>query len=71
MRINIARLAEIFECSVVTIRTWERKGIIPEPQRSLTNRRMYSEEDVRTIRRLVDKHNSERKYPLVTKDRSA
>ncbi len=61
-RITITELALLFECSVVTIRAWEDKGITPKPSRTLSNRRVYNEKDVEVIKDAVAQFRSKQRY---------
>lgn len=44
------QVAEAVGVNVETLRYYERRGIIPEPDRSLGGHRLYSEETVTTLR---------------------
>lgn len=44
MEIRIGELAQRTGCEVVTIRYYEKEGLLPEPARSSGNYRLYGEE---------------------------
>lgn len=41
--------------SANTLRIWERQGLIPKPLRDSTQRRLYTEEHIQAIQRVIDK----------------
>src|SRR5215207_2790999 len=47
---NIRAVERLTGVPAPTLRSWERRYGFPVPQRTLTARRLYSEEQVRTIR---------------------
>lgn len=49
MGIKIGKLAEMSGCQVVTIRYYEKEGLLPVPDRSQNNYRLYSENDVERL----------------------
>lgn len=51
MEIRIGELAQRTGCEVVTIRYYEKEGLLPEPARSSGNYRLYGEEQVKQIGR--------------------
>ncbi|MDA1193215.1 MAG: Zn(2+)-responsive transcriptional regulator [Candidatus Poribacteria bacterium] len=48
--LKIGRVAEIVEVSVDTIRFYERRGLLPEPDRTDSGYRVYARGDVRRLR---------------------
>lgn len=44
------QVADAFGVNVETLRYYERRGIIAEPERSLGGHRLYAEETVTTLR---------------------
>ena len=54
MRLRINDVAKRVNRYPGTLRAYERRGVIPEAQRDpITGWRVYSEEDVETIRRIL------------------
>ncbi len=54
---KIKGLADRLGVSVITVKNWEKKGLIPKAKRSVFNWREHSEEDAARIERLVkEKH---------------
>jgi len=53
MAYSIGEVAKILEVSPQSIRLWEKMGFIPSPRRTLTNRRLYTDEDVSAIKRFL------------------
>ena len=49
-RMKIGELAKKAGCQVVTIRYYEKEGLLPEPERSDSNYRIYSEADIERLR---------------------
>ncbi len=49
MGIRIGELAEISGCQVVTIRYYEKEGLLPLPDRTKSNYRLYNENDVERL----------------------
>lgn len=49
MEIRIGELAQRTGCEVVTIRYYEKEGLLPEPARSSENYRLYGEEQVKRM----------------------
>ena len=43
MQVQIGELAKRSDCKVVTIRYYEKEGLLPEPLRSSGNYRLYDE----------------------------
>lgn len=50
MQIRIGELAKITGCQVVTIRFYEKEGLLNKPERSGANYRLYSDSDVERLR---------------------
>ena len=50
MKMKIGELADISGCRVVTIRFYEKEGLLTEPERSKSNYRLYSDKDVERLR---------------------
>ena len=53
-RYNIRAVERLTGVPAPTLRSWERRYGFPAPQRTLTARRLYSDDDVRTIRWVRD-----------------
>lgn len=49
MTIKIGELAQRTGCEVVTIRYYEKEGLLPEPERSGGNYRLYGDDHVRRL----------------------
>lgn len=47
---KIGELAQKSGCAVVTIRYYEKEGLLPEPDRSGSNYRLYDESDMERLR---------------------
>lgn len=47
---KIGELAQVAQCSVETIRYYEKEGLLPEPGRTASNYRSYSEAHVERLR---------------------
>ena len=50
MKLKIGELAKKSGCPVVTIRYYEKKGLLPEPDRNGSNYRLYDEADMERLR---------------------
>jgi Cd(II)/Pb(II)-responsive transcriptional regulator len=50
MRIKIGELAKITGCRVVTIRYYEKEGLLAEPGRSGANYRLYGNKEIERLR---------------------
>ena len=50
MKLKIGELAKKSGCPVVTIRYYEKEGLLPEPDRSGSNYRLYDEADMERLR---------------------
>ena len=46
---RIAELAQTAQCSVETIRYYEKEGLLPKPARSLNNYRIYASNRLRRL----------------------
>tara|TARA_Y100000310_G_scaffold298129_1_gene331763 strand:+ start:152 stop:454 length:303 start_codon:yes stop_codon:yes gene_type:complete len=57
MTYSIGEVAKMLEVSPVSLRNWERQGLIPKPHRSLTNRRRYGAEDIEAIKNRLTTRN--------------
>lgn len=49
MPLKIGELAKLSGCQVVTIRYYEKEGLLPPPERTNSNYRLYSEGDVERL----------------------
>ena len=54
MKVKIGELAKMTGCQVVTIRYYEKEGLLKRPERTERNYRLYGEEDMARLRRLHD-----------------
>lgn len=50
MRFKIGELAKLAGCPVVTIRFYEKEGLLDKPERDKSNYRLYSEDDASRLR---------------------
>lgn len=50
MRLKIGELAKLAGCQVVTIRFYEKEGLLPEPERTDSNYRLYGDADIERLR---------------------
>lgn len=50
MLVKIGELAKMTDCQVVTIRYYEKEGLLTEPERTQSNYRMYNEKDIERLR---------------------
>ena len=50
MKVKIGELAKISGCQVVTIRFYEKEGLLTEPERTEANYRLYSDKDIERLR---------------------
>ena len=53
MGYSIGQAASLLGVSKESLRSWERQGLIPKPQRILTNLRRYSDADIKAIREFL------------------
>ena len=53
MQLRTGEVAKIVGRHPDTIRDYERRGVIPAARRDIAGWRVYSEEDVETIRRIL------------------
>lgn len=49
MPLKIGELARLSGCQVVTIRYYEKEGLLPQPERTSANYRLYDESDVERL----------------------
>lgn len=50
MRVKIGELAKMVGCQVVTIRFYEKEGLLKEPERTGANYRLYGDKDIERLR---------------------
>ena len=50
MRVKIGELAKMSGCQVVTIRFYEKEGLLTEPERTGANYRLYGDADIERLR---------------------
>lgn len=50
MKVRIGELANMTGCQVVTIRYYEKEGLLREPERTGANYRLYGDEDIARLR---------------------
>ncbi len=50
MNVKIGELAKMTGCEVVTIRYYEKEGLLKEPERTAGNYRIYSDNDIERLR---------------------
>ena len=50
MKVKIGELAKMTGCQVVTIRYYEKEGLLKRPERTERNYRLYGEEDMARLR---------------------
>ena len=51
----ISRVAEMLNISDKSLRSWEKQGFIPKPERRPTGRREYSDVDIKAIKEYLNK----------------
>ena len=49
-KFTIGQLAQVSDVNIKTIRFYERKGILPKPERKHSGYRVFNEEDVRRLK---------------------
>lgn len=49
MKVKIGELAKMTNCQVVTIRYYEKEGLLPEPDRTDANYRLYGDEAIERL----------------------
>lgn len=54
---KVCELARQIDRTSRTVKEWEKKGLIPKPQRDSRGWRVYSEKQLNDIIRLVKSHN--------------
>lgn len=50
MKMKIGELAKLAGCQVVTIRFYEKEGLLNEPERTGSNYRLYNDSDIERLR---------------------
>ncbi len=50
MQVTIGALAKMADCQVVTVRYYEKEGLLGEPHRTSSNYRLYGDEDVERLK---------------------
>jgi Cd(II)/Pb(II)-responsive transcriptional regulator len=50
MKMKIGELADISGCQVVTIRFYEKEGLLAKPERTESNYRLYGDKDIERLR---------------------
>jgi Cd(II)/Pb(II)-responsive transcriptional regulator len=50
MKIKIGELAKITGCRIVTIRYYEKEGLLPKPDRTGANYRLYGDKEIERLR---------------------
>jgi len=50
MKMKIGELAKLAGCQVVTIRFYEKEGLLTEPERTDSNYRLYGDSDIERLR---------------------
>lgn len=48
-------VAKLLKVSTEILRIWEKKGFIPKPDRTPTNQREYTDDDIKAIRNFLSK----------------
>jgi DNA-binding transcriptional MerR regulator len=54
MTYRIGELAKMLDLSAVTLRLWEKSGLIPKASRSTAGQRKYSDSDLKAIRQILE-----------------
>lgn len=49
MRVRIGELAKMTDCQVVTIRYYEKEGLLPKPDRTGANYRLYGDKEIERL----------------------
>ena len=52
---SIGEVAKMFNVSTESLRSWERQGLITRPHRRPTNRREYTDKDIKAIKQFLIK----------------
>lgn len=52
---SIGRAAEILQVSRESLRRWEQQDLIPKPKRKPTDRREYTDDDIKAIKEYLNK----------------
>ncbi len=55
MTYSIGTAAKILEVSSQSLRKWEKQGLIPKPHRRPTDRREYTDDDIKAIKEYLNK----------------
>jgi DNA-binding transcriptional MerR regulator len=55
-RYRIGELARDLDRSTLTIKKWEESGLIPKAKRDSRGWRYYTEEDIKEIKEILEKH---------------
>ncbi|MFC1990017.1 MerR family DNA-binding transcriptional regulator [Chloroflexota bacterium] len=55
MTYSIGEVAKMLRVSNGSLRTYEKQGLIPKPQRRPTGHREYTDEDVKAIQEFLSK----------------
>lgn len=55
MTYSISEVAKMLRVSSQSLRTWEKKGFIPKPDRRPTGRREFTDEDIKAIKEYLKK----------------
>ncbi|WP_300882315.1 MerR family transcriptional regulator, partial [uncultured Desulfovibrio sp.] len=50
MKVKIGELAKMTGCEVVTIRYYEKEGLLKKPERTEGNYRIYEDDDIARLR---------------------
>ena len=53
----IGHVAHLLDVSPQSLRTWEARGLIRKAHRSPTNRRRYTDGDIREIRKYLERRS--------------
>lgn len=59
MKLKIGELAKLVGCQVVTIRFYEKEGLLRKPERTESNYRLYDDKDIERLRFIMHcrRHN--------------
>ena len=50
---SIGEVAKMLKVSTESLRSWEKQGLIPKPNRRPTNQREYTEQGIKAIREFL------------------
>ncbi len=56
---SIGEVAKMLNVSPQALRNWENQRLILKPQRRPTNRREYTDDDIKAIQKYLDARNQE------------